>query len=139
MDLKTDRVLNEDDIRAYRILVVDDEPDICWAIENALGLHGYTVRTVNSAEEGLRVVSKGCYDLAFIDAKLPSMDGLELASHIRGSYSKTAVVLMSAYYYSQDSVISNRLENGTFVDFMAKPFDVKEILELTERALRDER
>ena len=120
---------------AYKVLVVDDEPDICWAIENALGLHGYTVTSVSSAEEGLELATVACYDLAFLDAKLPSMDGVEVARHIHNLCPQASVVLMSAYYYSQDKTVSEHLDEGILADFLPKPFELKKILELADRLL----
>jgi len=123
---------------AYKVLVVDDEPDICWVIENALGLHGYTVASVSSAEEGLDLVRSACYALAFVDAKLPSMDGVEVARQIHNICPQASVILMSAYYCSLDKLISEHLNDGILADFLAKPFDLKRIVELADGVLRGE-
>ena len=65
------------------ILIVDDEPDMCWALEHLLNKRGYVTRTALSAQEALKLMEEHRFACAFLDAKLPDMDGLELARCIR--------------------------------------------------------
>jgi len=116
-----------------RILIVDDEPDMCWALANILRPAGYTITTAVSAAEALVLLSgrgdpdDAPYAAAFVDAKLPDLDGLELAYLIRQQSPHTAVVLISGYFYREDSTITTGLEKGLFVGFVAKPFDLRQV------------
>ncbi|MDP2046998.1 MAG: response regulator, partial [Deltaproteobacteria bacterium] len=57
------------------ILIVDDEPDMCWALEHLLHKRGYVTRKALSAQEALKLMEEHRFACAFLDAKLPDMDG----------------------------------------------------------------
>jgi CheY-like chemotaxis protein len=118
------------------ILVVDDEPDMCWALENILRPVGYRVITATTGTEALDrlVAHEQPYAAAFIDAKLPDLDGLEVAALIRKESPHTAVFLISGYYYKEDSTVIEGLKNNLFVGFVSKPFDLKEVRRMAHRA-----
>jgi len=118
-----------------RILVVDDEPDMCWALENILRPAGFTVTTTTRGAEALELLAQGPYLAAFVDAKLPDLDGLELAALIRRQSPHTAVVLISGYFYPEDPVITDGLQDSLFIGFVAKPFDLKEVRAMARRAM----
>lgn len=119
-----------------KILVVDDEPDICWALENILGPAGYAVTTSSCGKEALDLITAEVYAVVFVDAKLPDQNGLELAALIRQNRPETAVILISGYYYDEDSTIQEGMEQNLFLGFIAKPFDVHEVRLLARRALQ---
>lgn len=118
-----------------RILVIDDEPDMCWALENILKPAGYEVTTTTSGAEALELVVEAFYSLAFVDVKLPGLDGLELAGLIRQKSPHTAIVLISGYFYKEDKDIVEELQKDLFIGFIAKPFDLEEIRQMTHLAL----
>ncbi|MDP3047222.1 MAG: response regulator [Chloroflexota bacterium] len=118
-----------------RILVIDDEPDMCWAMENILQPVGYAVTTTARGAEALELLAGEAYAVAFVDAKLADIDGLELATLIRQRSPQTAIVLISGYFYEEDRVITEGLQNGLFVGFVAKPFNLEEIRLMARKAL----
>ena len=118
-----------------RILVVDDEPDICWALQNTLGSVGYAVTTATSGIEALELVTRESYAAAFVDAKLRDLDGLELAALIRQRSPQTVLVLISGFFYREDQAIAERLEEDLFVGFVAKPFDLEQVRLMAHRAV----
>lgn len=65
-----------------RILVIDDEKEVCQSFKVALKETGLRVKTLTSAREGLSEVKKG-YDLVFLDSKMPSMSGIEVFKKMR--------------------------------------------------------
>jgi len=117
------------------ILVVDDEPDMCWALENILRPAGYAVTTTVSGAEALELLTGERYAAAFVDAKLPDLDGLELATLIRHRSPHTAVILISGYFYQEDDAINEGLQKGDFFGFVAKPFDLEEVRLVASRAV----
>jgi len=118
------------------ILVVDDEPDMCWALQNMLGAVDFGVTTATRGADALELVTHHPYALAFVDAKLPDLDGLELALLIHQRSPQTSVVLISGYYYEEDRAISEGMQAGHFAGFIAKPFDLKEIRAIVQRVMR---
>jgi CheY-like chemotaxis protein len=118
-----------------RILVVDDEPDMCWALENILRPAGYAVTTATTGTEALDLLAAEYYAAAFVDAKLPDLDGLELAVLIRQRSPHTTVVLISGYFYREDRTINEGLQKGLFIGFVAKPFGLEEVRLMARQAV----
>lgn len=121
--------------RRPRILVVDDEPDMCWVLKNILAPEGYVVRATTLGKEALALLAEELYAAAFVDAKLPDLDGLELASLIRERSPQTAVVLISGYFYQEDAAVTEGLEKNLFIGFLAKPFELEEVRVMARRAV----
>ena len=118
------------------ILVVDDEPDMCWALENMLRPEGYAVTTTTTGAQALELLAAEFYAVAFVDAKLSDLDGLELAALIRQRSPNTAIVLISGYFYQEDRAITEAMQNELFIGFVAKPFDLKEIRLMARQAVK---
>ena len=118
-----------------RILIVDDEPDMCWALENILRPAGFRVTTTTSGVEALELLAGEPYAAAFVDVKLPDLDGLELAALIRQRNPHTAIVLISGYYYQEDKIITERLQDEHFIGFVSKPFNLEEVRLLARQAV----
>jgi DNA-binding NtrC family response regulator len=121
--------------QSLKILVVDDEEDICWALERMLRAAGYSVTSVTTAEGALILLYQKSFALAFVDAKLPGMDGLALAGLIHQRSPHTAIILISGYFYQEDQAISEAVRNKLLVGFVAKPFELDEIRLFTRQAL----
>lgn len=123
---------------AHRLLVVDDEVDMCWALENILGKRGIKVHAATRGQEALRLVRKNFYKAVLLDAKLPDLSGLEVAEKIRALSPESRIVVISGYYYSDDPEIQKGLESGLFAGFLTKPFDVTEVRRIAHRILEGE-
>jgi CheY-like chemotaxis protein len=117
------------------ILIVDDEPDMCWALANILRPVGYDVTTTTTGAEALELLNGRPYNAAFVDAKLPDLDGLELVAEIQRRSPHTAVVLISGYFYGEDRAITEGLRAGLFVGFIAKPFDLEDVRRMAHEAV----
>jgi len=120
------------------VLVVDDEPDVCWALKSALS-SGYEVVTTYSGAEAASLLATGDYRLAFVDAKLGDMDGLELARRVSDLDLDTAVVLVSGYVAGDDDVVRQALESGLLKAFIPKPFSLEQIRRLAAEVLSPRR
>jgi CheY-like chemotaxis protein len=118
-----------------RILIVDDEPDMCWVLENILRPTGYAVTTTTTGTEALRLLAREPYAVAFVDVKLADLDGLELAALIRQQSPHTATVLISGYFYQEDTVVTEGMLNDLFVGFISKPFNLEEVRLMARRSV----
>jgi CheY-like chemotaxis protein len=114
------------------ILIVDDEPDMCWALEHLLNQRGYATRKALTAQEALILMERHRFACAFLDAKLPDMDGLELARRIRQKAPDMRILMVSGYFYRNDVSIQEAIAQGVIIDLISKPFLQAEILRVLE-------
>jgi len=114
------------------ILIVDDEPDMCWALEHLLNKQGYATRSALSALKALKLIGEHRFACAFLDAKLPDMDGLELARRIRELAPDMRILLVSGYFYRDDVSIQEAIARGVIIDLISKPFLQADILRVVE-------
>ena len=66
-----------------KILIIDDEVDMCWAISNVLQGEGHSTVSANDGPEGLRMLDEERPDLVLLDIRLPGMDGTEILKKIK--------------------------------------------------------
>jgi len=122
-----------------RILVVDDEPDICWALERILRSAGHLVTVMTRGAEALAQLARERYDLAFIDAKLFDLDGYELATRIMHQSPRTTRILMSGYFDAEDPGVATALAQHLFSAFITKPFVISDIRQIVHHVVRERR
>ncbi len=103
-------------------LIVDDDPDTCWALQHVVKKLGVRSEQALRAERAIEEVRRFPYALALLDAKLPDMDGLELARRIHALRPAIAIIIVSGYFYSDDSTIQEALTSGLIQGFVSKPF-----------------
>lgn len=111
-----------------KFLIVDDEPDMCWALEHILRKNGCRTQKALSGKEACSLINSGGFSLVFLDAKLPDIEGLELARMIREMNRDLPIILVSGYFYKDDVVVQNALAEGLVSAFIAKPFLHDEII-----------
>ena len=78
-----------------KILVVDDDPTICYVMEKTLSPDGYEVKSGSSGREALEFLADITFDLVLLDIGLPDMDGFETMSHIHRKSPDTLVIMMT--------------------------------------------
>jgi DNA-binding NtrC family response regulator len=118
------------------VLIVDDEPEMCWAIERILHRHGVVCQTAPNAKEAMALAERQSFRMAFLDAKLPDMDGLDLARRIREFAPGLRIVVVSGYFYQDSQTIQGALRTGLISAFLAKPFVHDEILRALDAPAR---
>ncbi|MBI4714510.1 MAG: sigma-54-dependent Fis family transcriptional regulator, partial [Nitrospirae bacterium] len=116
-----------------RILIVDDEEKICWALDQCLREEGHTTLIASNAGDALDLLRGNGVDLILMDLKLPGMDGMEALSRIRESGRKTPVILMTAHGTVQSSI--QAMQQGAY-DYLFKPLDLHEVRRVVAQALR---
>src|SRR5581483_11853869 len=118
------------------VMVLDDEPSICWAFRSFLGDDGHRVTIASTAEQAIERVEADPPDVLFLDVRLPGVDGLTALDRIRGLCPTMPVIVMTAHGTVQTAVRAVR--SGAF-DYLPKPFDLAQARLLIERALLDRR
>ncbi len=110
------------------ILVVDDDPDICWVLERLVeSLKVQCIRTLN-CQDALQAARLNCLALVLLDAKLPDIDGLELARQIHCVAPSVPIILISGYFYKDDPIIQAALNQELIYRFVEKPFSHTELI-----------
>ncbi|NIA21683.1 MAG: response regulator [Anaerolineaceae bacterium] len=116
-----------------RILVVDDEPDVCELVADWLAQEGeWTVDYTTEPLRALEQVGRSGYDLMVTDLCMPQMHGLDLARQARGICPDLTVIGITGYASIDSSV--EALRQG-FVDYLQKPFRVEDLRAAVYRAL----
>ena len=115
-----------------RILIADDEDGLRWVLEKGLRGAGYEVTSVRDGDAAVRAFESEPFDLVFLDVRMPGADGLTVLGRLRERRSDAVVVVMTAHG-TMDTAIQ-AMQRGAY-DYLAKPFDIDEVLLLAERAL----
>ncbi|MGF1580622.1 MAG: sigma-54-dependent transcriptional regulator [Gemmataceae bacterium] len=115
------------------ILVVDDEQAVCWALSRALEQEGQAVDVAASAEEAFEKAEQRIPDAIVLDVRLPGLDGLSALSRLREISNNAPVIVITAHGNLNTAV--RAVENGAF-DYLAKPFDLDQCLDVVHRALQ---
>jgi DNA-binding NtrC family response regulator len=118
---------------AGRILVIDDDRSARILLERVLVKAGHQVILVDTAEEGLRQLSGGVYDLLITDKNLPGIDGLELLRQARQSNPTLQAILMTGFPTAETKSHAETL--GVY-SYVTKPFGVHDIVDVCQAALR---
>ncbi len=118
-----------------KILVVDDEADICEILQFNLETEGYEVDTASSAEEALEILSQRTYDLVLLDVMMGEISGFRMAQIMKES-AKTAdisIIFITALD-NEDSIV--RGLNIGADDYIAKPLNIRETKARVKAVLR---
>lgn len=115
-----------------KVLVIDDDKNICEAIKLYLENEGYEIKTVNDGAEGVEEFKKYEPDIVLLDIMMPKKDGWQVCREIRAGSSKP-IIMLTAKGEVFDKVLG--LELGAD-DFMTKPFDMKELSVRIKAVLR---
>lgn len=116
-----------------KILVVDDEPDLCEILRFNLESEGYSVDTANSAEQALRVLSTE-YQLLLLDVMMDKMSGFQLAHKIRTELGLDVPIIFLTAKNTENDILTGF--NIGADDYITKPFSLKEVLARTKAALK---
>ena len=115
-------------IKERSILIVDDEPDIFWAMKHLLKQERFVLIRALNGLETLVIMGKKHFELVLLDAKLPDIEGLSLAIKIKEMDSTVPIVLISGYLSRDDKIVQDALSSGLISEYVSKPFQHTEIL-----------
>jgi two-component system KDP operon response regulator KdpE len=121
-----------DESPAYRILVVDDEPEIRRFLRATLHAQHHAVSEAGSAAEALAQIRAGHPDLLILDLGLPDLDGIEVTRRVRG-WSHIPIIILSVRSQEADKIAA--LDAGAD-DYLTKPFGVGELMARVRGVMR---
>ncbi len=117
---------------SHKILVVDDDLNICELLKLYLENEGYTVYTANDGKAAVDAFEAKSPDLVLLDIMLPKMDGWQVCREIRKT-SSAPIIMLTAKGETFDKVLG--LELGAD-DYVTKPFEAKEVMARVKAVLR---
>lgn len=115
----------EKEFDKYRILVVDDEEDICEILQFNLSIAGYTVETAASAEEALYKL-KNKFHLILLDIMMDGISGLKMARMLREDYNNHIPIIFLSALDTESDILTGFDSGGD--DYIPKPFSIKEVV-----------
>jgi signal transduction histidine kinase/DNA-binding response OmpR family regulator len=122
---------------AIRVIVIDDEEGMREGMRRVLERRGFAVRTAKDGESALRLLEEAPSDVAFVDLKMPGIDGFKVTEHITRRFAgRTVVVIVSALATVEAAV--EVTQHGAF-DFLVKPFTPDDLLQVVNRAVQQSR
>lgn len=107
-----------------RILIIEDETNLCNSIAEGLRMDGYEVDSCQDGLDALELCEAEHYDLILLDLNLPGMDGMEVLRRLRKEDEETRVLILSARGQIRDKV--RGLDAGAN-DYLTKPFHFEEL------------
>ena len=117
---------------AKPILIIDDDADICDSLTKVLQQQGYEVLTATSGEEALIIATEKACRMAFIDVKLPNIDGLETLLRLKEISPDLLPVMMTGFRNEVKDAL-DRAQEESAITCLFKPFDPAEALGLVEK------
>ena len=122
------------DLQTAKILIVDDEPDICRLLCRLMESEGYKTISAHDGKEALEKIRQYTPDVVLSDLKMPNMDGLELLYKSREIDPDLPLILITAFADVHGAVEAMR--QGAH-DYLSKPFDHNEVLRVVHRACQE--
>ncbi len=119
-----------------RILIIDDESGIRSSLKGILEDEGYTIKTTDNGEGGLKLLERQYFDLILLDIWLPEMDGIEVLKKIKMMDENPQVVMISGHGTVETAVKATKL--GAY-DFLEKPLSLEKVVVTVKNALRQKK
>jgi two-component system response regulator AtoC len=116
----------------FQVLVIDDDEQMQFFLNEALRRQGYAVTLKTTAEEGLQAHKADAADLILLDIRLPGMSGLEAVEEILKIDPRVPIIIMTAHG-TRDTAI-DAIRRGAY-DYFTKPFRLEEMEIVIRRAL----
>ncbi len=117
-----------------KILVVDDEDALRTGLSGELTSKGYNVSTASDGDEAISGLQKETFDLVVLDIKMPRVNGFEVLKFVKEKHPETKVVMLAGFADFGNVIDVKKLGAE---DFVAKPFDLANLLTTIERVLSE--
>jgi len=103
-----------------RILIIDDEKNMRWAINKALEKEGYIIFEASNGQEGLNKFEEIYPDLILLDLRMPVMDGMETLQRIKEINENIPVIMLTAHGTMESAVEAMKLGDLDYISFFFK-------------------
>src|SRR5215475_12276753 len=114
-----------------KLLLIEDDSAVADGLQRVLGRNGYEVTVLLRGDEGLNQAGRDHFDVVLSDFKLPGLSGLELVAQLHAAKPLLPVIVMTAHGSTETAIEATKL--GAY-DYMLKPFEVEELLDLVNKA-----
>jgi two-component system response regulator CpxR len=115
-----------------KVLIIDDDEELCELVSEYLTVEGFAIESVNDGETGLKRALSGDYDMAILDVMLPKMNGFDVLRNLR-EQSELPVIMLTARGDDMERIVG--LEIGAD-DYLPKPFNPRELAARLRAILR---
>ena len=112
-------------------LVVDDEQSVRWVLAKALEQVGHTVVQADHGSEAVRQLVNGDVEVAFVDLRMPDLDGLAVLAKAHGAGIRTPIIIVTAQNTMDNAI--EAMKRGAY-DYITKPFSLDEVRATAARA-----
>ncbi len=119
-----------------RVLLIEDDTSVAAALGKELASEGYEVVMAHRGDEGLARAAASPFDVIVTDLKMPGVNGLELIAQLYRTKPKLPIILITAHGTTETAI--EAMKAGAF-DYVLKPFDVSELLQLIAKAVKSSR
>ena len=116
-----------------KLLLIDDDANLCQVISYQLKKMGYDVDITNSGREGLEAYRQGNYDIVLTDIQMPDISGIQVLQEIRKQNKEVVIILITAYGSVENALEACRMGAD---DYITKPFGQEQLLFVIEKAVR---
>ncbi len=114
-----------------RILLIEDDPGITDTLQRVLADEGHEVVVQKRGDDGLACANRESFNVVISDLRLPGLSGLELIRQLHTAQPRLPIILVTAYGTTESAIEATKF--GAY-DYLVKPFDMPEMLELVRRA-----
>ena len=121
---------------ATQVLLIEDDEGIVETLRQVLEDEGHRVTVANRGDEGLTLASQDPFNLVITDFKLPGLNGLDLVRELHIRQPRLPIILITAFGTTETAIEATKL--GAF-DYLVKPFEISELLEVVHRAAESNR
>jgi nitrogen regulation protein NR(I) len=119
-----------------RILLIDDDPGIVDTLSRLMADEGYEVTVEKRGDEGLARATQDTFNVVVTDLKMPGLGGLELVRQLHAARPRLPIILITAFGTTQTAIEATKF--GAY-DYLLKPFEIPQLLELVRRAVNSNR
>jgi two-component system, NtrC family, nitrogen regulation response regulator GlnG len=116
---------------ADKVWIIDDDNSIRWVLDKALKKANIDSRSFSAAKALLEALEQDTPDALLTDIRMPEMDGLELLAKVQQQHPNLPIIVMTAHSDLESAV--SAFHGGAY-EYLPKPFDIQEVLDIVQRA-----